>query len=277
MIFAYGDESSDETHQRVFAVGAVVGSEEQWQALECLWLSRVGDIPFHAKDCDSDKGEYTKFSHEANKQLYADLTRLLAGSALGGWGVAINLIAQREVFPDTPDMSYYKGFSEVVEHMKNCAHYNNQTVKFVFDTRKESTYNTSLLFGMLRAIPEWKRFFQGELEFECASKNPRVQVADLFVREAMKALDNVVGPVKRPMRRSWKALLETDRFHVDALSYDWFLSLKKDMPRLEESIGASMVDYAAWLRDRNLGSDNISNRLIYIDLIGKSNANNSDR
>jgi hypothetical protein len=37
MLCAYGDESSDETKQRVFAVGAVIGSEEQWMWLDEKW------------------------------------------------------------------------------------------------------------------------------------------------------------------------------------------------------------------------------------------------
>jgi hypothetical protein len=56
MLCAYGDESSDETKQRVFAVGAVVGAEEQWVELEAKWVDRTGGTPFHANDCDSNQG-----------------------------------------------------------------------------------------------------------------------------------------------------------------------------------------------------------------------------
>jgi hypothetical protein len=31
VVSAFGDESSDETHQRVFAVGAVFGEQHQWE------------------------------------------------------------------------------------------------------------------------------------------------------------------------------------------------------------------------------------------------------
>jgi hypothetical protein len=56
----------------------------------------------------------------------------------------------------------------------------------------------------------------------------------LFAREAMKALDNVVGPVKRPIRQSWQALLGTDRFVVDALSTEWFEDMKRKLPESEQ-------------------------------------------
>jgi hypothetical protein len=52
MVFAYGDESMDETKQRVCAVAAVIGTEEDWKAIEEKWTERNQGIPFHAKDCD---------------------------------------------------------------------------------------------------------------------------------------------------------------------------------------------------------------------------------
>src|SRR3954464_3220387 len=185
MLFAYGDESCDGSKQRVFAVGAVIGAEEQWQALEQNWLARIGGVPFHARDCDSDLGNFAALPQGDNKKLYADLTGLLADSGLGGWSVAIDLASQRDIFPDAMDMSYYKGFSEIVEHMKNCAHFNGERVRFTFDRRQETAYNTALLFTMLRGIPEWERFIEGDLMFECSRNNPRLQAADLFVREVM--------------------------------------------------------------------------------------------
>jgi len=144
MLYAYGDESSDETKRRVFAVGTVIGAEEQWAELEERWASRTGGIPFHANDCDSDQGDFRNRPHNENKQLYADLTGILADSGMGGYTAAIALASRREAFPDVEDMdwSYYKAFQEAVEHAKNCAHFNGETVRFIFDTREESTYNT---------------------------------------------------------------------------------------------------------------------------------------
>jgi hypothetical protein len=182
--------------------------------------------------------------------------------------MAIDLASQREIFPEGMEMSYYKGFSEVVEHMKNCAHYNNEKVHYVFDMRQESTYNTALLFRMLQAIPQWNRFMGG-LSFEPARDNPRLQAADLFVREVMKAWDNRVAPIKRKMRRSWKVLLDTNRFHGEVLGLDFFLSLKASIPEMEKRVGMSMPQFAQWLGERGL-VDNMSNRLMYLDWLGKN-------
>ena len=62
MLSVFGDESSDEKKQRVFAVAGVIGSEEMWNAIEPRWVSRTGGIPFHANNCDSDQGDYRKHS-----------------------------------------------------------------------------------------------------------------------------------------------------------------------------------------------------------------------
>src|SRR5438876_11140851 len=86
LLSVYGDESSDERQQRVFAVAGLIGSEEMWERLEAQWLERTHGIPFHANNCDSDRGDYENTPHKENKALYRDLTTLLSDSGLGGWG-----------------------------------------------------------------------------------------------------------------------------------------------------------------------------------------------
>lgn len=82
MLSVFGDESADETTQRVFAVAGVVGTDEMWATLEAAWLESTGGIPFHAKDCESDQADYAHTAHEDNLNLYRDLTLLLAKSGL---------------------------------------------------------------------------------------------------------------------------------------------------------------------------------------------------
>ena len=86
MLLVYGDESMDETKQRVCAVAGVGGTEEQWSALEWRLTRRTNGLPFHANDCDSDQGDYTNRPHWENKNLYRDLTIMLANSGLFGFG-----------------------------------------------------------------------------------------------------------------------------------------------------------------------------------------------
>ena len=96
MVFAYGDESMDETKQRVCAVAAVIGTEEHWKAIEEKWMERNRGIPFHAKDCDVNpgRGDYANRTHDENKNLYRDLAIMLAESGLYGAGVAVDIQAQ---------------------------------------------------------------------------------------------------------------------------------------------------------------------------------------
>jgi hypothetical protein len=82
MIFVYGDESMDETRSRVCAVAGVVGTEAEWQAIEPIWTERNGSIPFHAKDCESDQGDYKPANHGENQNLYRDLVTIIARSSL---------------------------------------------------------------------------------------------------------------------------------------------------------------------------------------------------
>src|SRR5437016_11406838 len=128
VLSVFGDESTDETKQRVFTVAGVIGSEELWEQLEAKWVVRTAGIPFHAKDCESDRANYKTTPHQQNQDLYKDLAQLLAGSGLAGWGFAIDLAAQRKVFPEAPDISYYKAFVEVLDAMTKCAAYNKETV-----------------------------------------------------------------------------------------------------------------------------------------------------
>jgi hypothetical protein len=268
MLSVFGDESSDETKQRVFSVGGVIGTEEAWLDLEHQWVSRTGGIPFHANDCDSDHGDFKRSAHQANKNLYRDLSIMLAESGLGGWGFAMDLSAQRKVFPEAPDISYYKGFLEVVQAMRNCAVNNNRAVKFIFDMRRESDYNTSVLYDRMTTIPEWKDQLFSSISFECSKDNPRLQVADLFTREVMKALDNQVAPKKREPRKSWMTLYKTGRFHAEVIGLSWFESLKSQMPKLEADTGLSRDKYLLWLKV-NKKQHNTTNLFLYMEHLDK--------
>jgi hypothetical protein len=60
-----------------------------------------------------------------------------------------DLAAQRRIFPEAPDVAYYKCFLEVVQGMRNLAVNNGVTVRFTFDLRRESRYNATLLYDVM--------------------------------------------------------------------------------------------------------------------------------
>jgi hypothetical protein len=260
MLLVYGDESMDETQQRVCAAGAVVGTEEEWSALQGKWVERTRGVPFHANDCESNQGvyapkpgEYLDNKNRENKALYRDLTVVLAESGLCGFGSAIDLRAQSRFIPDFPrHQTYYKVVLDVIEFMKNMARDKSDVAEITFDSRTESEFNAALVYANMREEnPEWRDHLASKISFESSISNPRVQVGDLFAREAMKALDNEIGPVKRAIRKSWKALRDTERFVVFSYSEAWFQDLLADLPNLIQSSGFTRSDYEVWIQERN--------------------------
>ncbi len=268
MILVYGDDSSDEKRQRVSAVAIVAGTEAMWNRIEPQWIARNEGMPFHARDCETDHGDYAAFPHEQNKELYKDLAIMLAGSGLIGRGIGIDLKAQREVFPDGPDIAYYKAFAELLDAVKDvCIHFQLRT-KFTFDISTENEYNAGLLYkGSREDFPEMLEWFDPEIYFEPAKHSARLQVADLLAYEAMKGVDNTVGPIKRK-RKSWEALARTERFHMIGYGIEWFEDTKRNMPRIEELSGFNQLDYSQWLEDRNR-QHSISNLIHFTNWIGK--------
>lgn len=260
MILVYGDESLDETGSRVCSVVAVVGTEEQWKATEFQWCERNGAIPFHAKDCESNRGDYAPQLGEdegskngENKALYRDLISILAQSGLAGFASTVDISAQKAAFPEMPqNWTYPRALVDVIEFMKTCAADIGDIAVFTFDNRVESEFNATLVYKNLREeTVAWNAHLAPELSFGNSRNNPRIQIADLFVREAMKDLDNLIGPKRRPTRKSWIALRETRRFVAYNFSTDWFRDLAPHLPDLAKQAGFTRQDYLAWLAQRN--------------------------
>ena len=271
MIQVYGDDSADEKRQRVSAVAIVVGKEETWNQVEPAWIARNKGTPFHARDCETDNADYAAFPHQNNKQLYKDLTVMLAESDLIGRGVAIDLASQRKTFPEGPEIAYYKAFAELLESVKNlCVHF-RLPAKFTFDISPENEYNAGVLYEGAREVsPEMLEWFDPEISFVSAKHSARLQMADLLAYEAMKNVDNALQPIIRK-RRSWDALAKTERFDVIAYGQEWFEDTKRNMPRLEELSGFNRQDYIQWLKDRKR-QHSTSNLIHFTNWIGKKKA-----
>lgn len=258
MLLVYGDESLDETRSRVCAVAGLFGNEHDWISLEDKWKDLNGSVPFHASHCDSDQvdyeptiGEDADERHRKNKFLYRSATTLLAESGIAGFAAAYHLTAQREVFNHAPPV-YYQPFIDVLQVIRNCAEDNGDVAELTFDSRIESEHNAGLVYANLReSNPAWKDHLAEKISFLSSRKNPRIQAADLFAHEAMKALDNELGPKKRPIRGSWKCLRDTGRFLVCSFSYDYFRAAKADMENLKSIFGFIPEDFTAWLKARN--------------------------
>ena len=272
LLQVFGDESHDPKCERVFAAAALFGTEEQWAAFRPLWTERLGGRVFHASDCETDHGEFADTPHSENLQLYADLTKLLANSTLLGFGSAMDLAGYYELFGDAPaDIPYYRCFRDVVWQCGKWAKWAipADTAEFHFDQRVESDYNAGVLYGHIAILPDWDcaKFLRTPLKISSRTE-VGIQAADLYAREVMKHLDNTVGPVKRPMRRSMAALRATNRFGCDLHLREFFEDFKRKFDGLAVKTGMNVDHYRQWL-GKHGQADSISSRHRYlIDLDG---------
>jgi hypothetical protein len=268
----FGDESADETKQRVFAVAGIFGSEDDWSTLKDPWVERNGGQVFHATDCESDKDIYADRPHSENQKLYADCVRLLRRSKLMGFAAVIDLAGHRAYFPDAPeDVPYFKCFYEVVHTCGKWAKWSipQGTVEFTFDSRRQSDYTAGVLYDYMTNVPEWKEswLFADKINFWTSphkSKKPvGIQVADLYAREAMKHLDNMIGPVQRPERIPMFLLRQEKRFGCNVYMREHFEDFRKKFEDVSCSAGLNRAHYAAWLEQHRL-PDRMSSRYRYL-------------
>ena len=266
MIYVYGDDGADAKKERVVAVSVVAGLEEWWRALEARWIPRCDRIPFHAKDCESDGGDYLCIPHENNKAMYRDLVTIVADSKIEGVAIAIDITAQLREFPGSLDLANYRAFLEAIQRVGFTAERVGEVAKLTFDVSSENEYNAGLLYSHIREgdqrLSDW---LYPEISFLSAKRSPRVQVADLLAYEGWKALDHTVGP-KRRSRKSWEVLRGTGRFETYSYSSGWFADLKQDIESgdLERKVRFKKEDYVNWLR-ASRRQHNISNLFTFMD------------
>jgi hypothetical protein len=265
LLSVFGDESHDETAARVFAVAGLFGNDEQWGDLEKNWLTLTSGKVFHATECDTDQGAFAGIPHEENKKLYKGLTQVLCNSKIIGFGSAVDIAGHHEFFPDVPvDMPYYKCFRDVVYRCGKWTEWAipQDRVKFTFDQRIESNYNAGLLYNYMATLPEWSGYFDDEISF-ASRKQVGIQAADLYAREVMKHLDNMIGPVQRPTRRSMEALLATKRFGCDLFMREHFEDFRRKFDAVAKNVGVDQGQYVAWLGKYRV-RDSVSSRFRYL-------------
>lgn len=266
MASVFADESSDELGKRVFAIAGLIGSDEQWNSVIPKWVSLTSGREFHAAEWESEfANDPDPTKHQDNCRTYAQLTQLIAGSGLHGWGVAIDLVAYRENFPHVNrDYAYHKCFIETTDRLVDKASQMGLSeLKFTFDHRQGEGCVRALYTWMMQQ-PEWCRtgiLFDHEIIFT-SRKAPQIQAADLLARETMKFLDNMIGPKKRPMRKSFQILSASGgRLRFDFLMREYFEDMKRKLPEASKRVyGVEERDFHDWLQQNNM-QDNLENRI----------------
>src|SRR5205823_3818776 len=91
-----------------------------------------------------------------------------------------------------------------------------------------------------------------------------IQAADLYARDVMKHLDNIVSAVKRPMCRSFQALRQTDQFGCDLHLREFFRDFRSKFDEIATNVGMSQELYLEWLQ-KHAQMDSISSRHRYLN------------
>jgi len=277
---AFGDESSDRKKERVFAVAAVFGSDDKWDALRKLWSDRTGGKIFHAADCESDGGDYAGIPHKENQSLYKDLTGILADSGLIGYGMSIDLECERRYFGKAlKDGAYQRAFGEVILYFSYLAYLSvpQDRLEFTFDSRLETNFSAGSLYEYLMSHREWQpsQYLYDAVKF-VNRRETGIQVADLWAREVMKDMDNdFLGRNRRAPRASLSRLIATTRFHKKMLREDYFKKTHELISKIDATDSTSPffgTKYKDWMRQVGV-TDSHSARLRYIgqyDAIAKA-------
>ena len=265
----YGDESADETKRRVFAMATLTGPEQTWQALSDKWEARTGGVTFHAADCESDQGVFAGRDHAENLALYRDLVQIIAGSGLWGCAVAVDLTASERFFPgnmDDPPVPYLLCFEGVVTRnvrlvramtqlyaSKHKVDPGEQGIEFIFDRNADCEYSAALLYDFYMKMPgSVLREHMADVVSFASRETVGIQVSDLIAREAMKDLDNRIGPIRRPRRKSMEALMRSAAmFEYVELDETYFREMATNVERINE-IAADVQQYKKWLDEKGL-------------------------
>lgn len=270
----YGDESQDSKKERVFAVGCLSGTANQWSLLCEKWNQRLAGKVFHVADCESGRGEFKSTSLEENHRLHRSLTQILANSRITGWGVAVDLAGRKQSFAETTaDQELISIFPLVVRFMaeKAASQAPGETVTFTFDGHPTNEHLMKMLYSRVRTDAEWPgRTVLSEESLFASRREIGIQAADLWVRELMKRLDGHLHKVGYSPRLQWNVLESTKRFGADMQVAEYFADMKRKMPIMEKRVGVNAAEYRAWLK-RKRRHDNQPNRLEYADFVLRMN------
>jgi len=263
MYCAYGDESRDDTLQRVYAVAGVFGHQEDWDAIETPWKTRLNGRVLHAVDCEFGHREFSDLKPGEGRRIIRDLTTLLAESKLFGYGTAINVAEYKKSFPnDFEDAPYLWGFGDVLLHvteLTSVALPREDTTEVIFDRNEPIEYNANALNEWTRVSKKLGRFLADKLSF-ASRRTVGIQIADLFAREVMKNLDASLSGSGRLTRSSFRTLHETGRFRISNLGRDDFESKKQVLRNSKYRDSANVIAYRKWL-DGNRLVDCLTNRI----------------
>jgi hypothetical protein len=247
------------------------GHQEDWDAIEGPWNDRLRGRIFHAADCEFGHKDFSDLKPGEGKQIFRDLTTLVAESKLFGIGTAINVAEYRQAFPrDFEDAPYLWGVGDVLRHVAEITSVSiptGQTTEVIFDVNEPIEYNATRLYEWMRVSKKIGKHLADKLSFACR-RTVGIQIADLFAREVMKNLDTRLSGSDRPTQKSFTRLHETKRFTVYSPGRSDFESRKAELAKSSYRDDASVPAYHKWL-DANKLQDCLTNRIEHMKSLVK--------
>lgn len=215
-LVAYFDESGTHHGSPVVAVGGYVASENQWRSITKQWraeLRRAGVSAFHASDLEHRVGEFSGWSTARAIEFRRRLTDLLVGwNFTGRSGVTPALDFDRVVPPGSLARQYFGS-----PYLMSCVFCALSTIEWA----ESIGHRAPITFCFEQGAKDQgrlPRFLEriepgggavGEVIFGAKGSHPGYEAADLHAYEAWKhAMNEFVGPTKRPTRKSLLAALE---------------------------------------------------------------------
>ncbi len=138
-------------------------------------------------------------------------------------------------------------------------------LEFTFDNRPEVEFSAARFYGAAVNERGWApaSLLASKVSFECRT-NPRIQMADMVAREAMKDLDRIVGPVKFPERKSKIELAKENRFRFFVLDREYFEKDRAREAELSREDGFHVGLYEDWLL-RTGAQDTWDNKIRFLE------------
>ena len=254
----YGDESADQTRSRVFTVAGVFGIEEEWTLAIQQWQRITRGRKFHANEWELPVGRTTE-EHNEFKDSYRRLTISLAESHLVGIAISLDLGCLQKHLPGLPpETAYCKCFTDVLRLTGELAKEQEDEelaakFEYVFDSRLETDGTASQIYQSFRLLPEWREteVFDTKVVFE-GGDEPRLEMADLLAREAMKEIDRTLTGIPPQRRLSFGALdsatvAGVKKFHFRHYGDDYCAKWRQQVDSPQGQ--SDRKEYEQWLVD----------------------------
>ena len=109
--WSYFDDCSDDKRRRYVAIGGLIAGESHWNGcgFHVDWAVATQRLkePFHATECETQKGQFKDWTKEECDQLMARLVSILVDKRLHGFASVVPVDLYRRLFPDAGEYDPY--------------------------------------------------------------------------------------------------------------------------------------------------------------------------